>query len=436
MSFINRKYSRRRTFIGLSSFQLLAMFRRGMFYTYLSQYMIGFLGLPVTIATLYATLPMFISVVFQNFVWGPLSDKIQRRRTLIILGEVLAGIGTIIVWFIHSIFSDLFLAGITIIIGLTCIEAFWSMSNISWSALISDIYPSKDRSKIMGQLTSVGGFGRIIGISIGSLLFINGYGFRYGPLFFVAALVMFISSIPMLLTPEGGVNSEIELEIENINNNSNNNKINAKQNYNFKLIFVVFIISLAFINFGRNSIATTYSPYLYLPDGFAVNDFLMGFIANTRSLATLLIGFLAGTLSKKFGHSRTLIFGASLAIIALVITGTTNNLVLIFIGSFFIGTAEVIILASSYVIASNLIPYKVRARLFGAYNATFFLSWGLAGTIISGPIIDFLHNTGVEDVISYRVAFIVGALITAIGLIIFLILEVWLKPRNAKAFKN
>lgn len=434
MSLINRKYSRKSTFIGLSSFQLLAMFRRGMFYTYLSQYMIGFLGLPVTIATLYATLPMFISVVFQNFVWGPLSDKIQRRSTLIILGEGLAGIGTLIVWFIQSIFSDLFLAGITIIIGLTCIEAFWSMSNISWSALISDIYPSKDRSKFMGQLTSVGGFGRMIGISIGSLLFINGYGFRYGPLFFVAALVMFISSIPMLLTPEGGINSEIELEIENVHNNNNN--ANTPRKFNFKFIFVILIISLAFINFGRNSIATTYSPYLYLSDGFAVNDILMGFIANTRSLATLLIGFLAGALSKKFGHSRTLIFGASLAIIALIITGTTNNLILIFIGNFFIGTAEVIILASSYVIASDLIPYKVRARLFGAYNATFFLSWGLAGTIISGPIIDFLLNTGVNDVSSYRVAFMVGALITGIGLVIFVILEIWLKPRNTKTYKN
>ena len=434
MSLINRKYSRKSTFIGLSSFQLLAMFRRGMFYTYLSQYMIGFLGLPVTIATLYATLPMFISVVFQNFVWGPLSDKIQRRSTLIILGEGLAGIGTLIVWFIQSIFSDLFLAGITIIIGLTCIEAFWSMSNISWSALISDIYPSKDRSKFMGQLTSVGGFGRMIGISIGSLLFINGYGFRYGPLFFVAALVMFISSIPMLLTPEGGINSEIELEIENVHNNNNN--ANTPRKFNFKFIFVILIISLAFINFGRNSIATTYSPYLYLSDGFAVNDILMGFIANTRSLATLIIGFLAGALSKKVGHSRALIFGASLAIIALIITGTTNNLILIFIGNFFIGTAEVIILASSYVIASDLIPYKVRARLFGAYNATFFLSWGLAGTIISGPIIDFLLNTGVNDVSSYRVAFMVGALITGIGLVIFVILEIWLKPRNTKTYKN
>jgi len=392
-----------------------------MFYTYLSVYMLDFLGLTATETTLYATLPMIMSVVFQNFVWGPLSDKLQRRRSMIILGEVLAGIGTIVVWFVHSTFSNKFLAGYVIIIGLMCIEAFWSMSNISWSALISDIYPSKDRSKIMGQLTSVGGLGRIIGISIGAILYNEGFGFRDGPLFFVAALVMFVSSIPMIFTPEGGIKSEEDVEVENNDN--------TPHNYNFKLIFIVFIISLTFINFGRNSIATFYSPYLKLDTGFAVGDILLGYIANTRSVAVLTIGFLAGTLSKKFGHSRTLILGVSLAIFALIITGLADNLILIFVGSFFIGTGEVIIYAASYVIASNLIPSKVRAKLFGVYNMTFFLSWGLACTIISGPLIDFL---GREKATSYQAAFFVGAIITGIGLVIFLLLEIWLKPKSAK----
>lgn len=119
-----------RIFTGLSSFQMLAMFRRGLFYTYLSIYFSDFLGLSVTITTLYATLPMVASIIFQNFVWGPISDKLQRRRTLIILGEILAGIGTLSVWFIHSIFNNLLIAGIVIISGLTVIEMFWSMSNI------------------------------------------------------------------------------------------------------------------------------------------------------------------------------------------------------------------------------------------------------------------------------------------------------------------
>ena len=182
---------------------MLAMFRRGMFYTYLSIYFRSFLLLSVTETTLYATLPMIMSVIFQIFVWGPLSDKLQRRRTLIILGEVLAGIGTILVWLVHYGISNLVLAGYVIIIGLSIIEIFWSMSNIAWSALISDLYPSSERSKVMGRLTSLGGIGRIFGISIGGILYNYGFGFRDGPLFIVASLVMFISTFPMLLTPEG-----------------------------------------------------------------------------------------------------------------------------------------------------------------------------------------------------------------------------------------
>ncbi len=424
MPSINSKISLRSTFLGLSSFQLLAMFRRGMFYTYLSIYMRDFLLLSVTETTLYATLPMLMSVIFQNFVWGPLSDKFQKRRTFIILGEILAGVGTLIVWFVHSIVSNLLIAGYVIIVGLICIEAFWSMSNISWSALISDIYPSRDRSKVMGQLTSVGGFGRIIGISLGGILYNYGFGFRDGPLFIVAALVMFMSSIPMIFTPEGGIKHIEKVEVENNENTS--------QNFNFKTIFIVFIISLTFINFGRNSIATIYSQYLTLDSGFAVDSILLSFIANTRSVAVLTIGFLAGTLSKKFGHARTLILGVGLAIFALVTTGLTDNLILIFVGSFFMGAAEVIIFAASYVIASNLIPSKRRAKLFGVYNTTFFLSWGLAGTFISGPLIDFLLNSDFDEVISYQAAFIVGALITGIGLVILVVLEIWLKRKNGK----
>ncbi|TET58491.1 MAG: MFS transporter, partial [Promethearchaeota archaeon] len=209
-------------FTGLSSFQMLAMFRRGLFYTYLSIYMREFLGLSVTMTTFYATFPMIASVIFQNFVWGPISDKLQRRRTFIICGEFLAGLGTLIVWGIHFSFNNYVIVGWVIIIGLTCVEMFWSMSNIGWSALLSDLYPSEKRSKIMGQLISLGGLGRIIGIFIGGFLYDAGLGFRNGPLFIIASFVMFISIIPMFFTPEGGVNIELAEQEKSSDQTRNN----------------------------------------------------------------------------------------------------------------------------------------------------------------------------------------------------------------------
>ncbi|UCC18837.1 MAG: MFS transporter [Promethearchaeota archaeon] len=418
-------------FTGLSSFQMLAMFRRGLFYTYLSIYMKEFLNMSVFETTLYATIPMIMSVIFQNFVWGPISDRVQRRRTLVVCGEVLAGIGTLTVWGFHSIFNNFILAGWVIIIGLSIVEMFWSMSNIGWSALISDLYPSEKRSKIMGRLTSLGGAGRIIGIFIGGLLYDSGYGFRNGPLFFVASFVMFFSALPMLFfSPEGGINLEMGRE-EKILDVEENNQKNI-------LVFFVFIIALVFINFGRNSIAVPYSQYLSLDSGFNVDSIMLSFIANTRSVAVMLIGFIAGFLSQKFGHYRTLILGTSIGIIALLITATTIHLELIFVGGFLIGAAEVIIYASSYAIASILIPAKIRGKLFAVYNTTFFLSWGTASTFISGPLIDFLISQGTSEVFAYQMGFLIGASMCLIGLIIFISLEIWLivKKRDNKLNKK
>jgi MFS family permease len=130
----NSGYSRR-IFWGVSSFQALAMFRRGLFYSYLSIYLRYYLGLNVTETTLFATLPMILNVVFQTFVWGNLSDRLQLRRTLILRGELLAGIGTVLIWYVHTLTEDRALAGYVIIIGLSLIEIFWSMSNVNMQSL-------------------------------------------------------------------------------------------------------------------------------------------------------------------------------------------------------------------------------------------------------------------------------------------------------------
>ena len=100
---------------------MLAMFRRGLFYTYLTIYLKHFLGLSVTTTALFATIPMVFNVVLQRYVWGILSDKYQKRRTLIIWGELLAGIGTAAVWYFHLIPEDKLISGYVIIAGLSVI---------------------------------------------------------------------------------------------------------------------------------------------------------------------------------------------------------------------------------------------------------------------------------------------------------------------------
>jgi len=414
-------------FFGISSFQMLAMFRRGLFYSYLSIYLRHFLGLSVTETTLFATFPMVINIIFQTFVWGAFSDKYQLRRTLIICGEILAGFGTVLVWYSHTLTTNLILAGYVIIMGLSIVEIFWSMSNVGWSALISDIYPQEDRNTIQGRLASVGGIGRMAGVWIGGLLYdglslrYEGWGFYQGALFFVAAGAMFISIVPMLWVPEGGIKKELKTaSTPEIGLSESSGKV-----------FWIFIAAMVFINFGRNSIAVIQSQYLVLDSGFAVSSKVLSYIVNTQSAAMILTGLIAGWIGRKIGNGNSLLLGTAMAIGSLVLLAVTGDLGVIYISNFLRGCSEVIVLASSYAFASVLIPPERRAKLFGIFNATYFLSWGIAGTFIAGPITDILMVYGASEVFSYQMAFVAAAVMALIGFIIQVFLSYVYIPKSS-----
>jgi MFS family permease len=301
-----------------------------------------------------------------------------------------------------------------IIIGLSLIEIFWSMSNVGWSALISDMYRQEDRNTIQGRLASIGGIGRLAGVWIGGLLYdglslkYEGWGFYEGALFFVAAGAMFISIVPMLFVPEGGITYEME-------NSSTQETCSSPSS---EKIFMVFITAMVFINFGRNSIAVIQSQYLVLDSGFAVSSKVLSYIVNTQSAAMILTGLIAGWIGRRIGDGNSLMFGTAIAVGSLLIVAVTDNLVLIYISNFLRGCSEVIVLASSYAFASMLIPPERRAKLFGVFNATYFLSWGVAGTFIAGPITDILMVYGKSEVFSYQMAFLSAAIMALIGFII------------------
>ncbi|MHA1396908.1 MAG: MFS transporter, partial [Candidatus Heimdallarchaeaceae archaeon] len=71
----------------------MAMFRRGIFYFFLSIYLKEYLHVTNTEMTLFATLPMIANIFSQSFIWGRISDKFKKRRLLIVFGESYAAVG-------------------------------------------------------------------------------------------------------------------------------------------------------------------------------------------------------------------------------------------------------------------------------------------------------------------------------------------------------
>ncbi|MHA2312836.1 MAG: MFS transporter, partial [Candidatus Thorarchaeota archaeon] len=139
-----------REFTGLSTFQVLTYFRRSIVYTFLSIYLRS-LGLSTTEVTLMATVGMIANALTQSFLWGNLLDKYRKPTEFVVVGEFLAGVGHIFMVLGYMFFlglNQLVIAGYVIIFSLGGIEIFWSMSNVGWSALISELTAVDERKKL------------------------------------------------------------------------------------------------------------------------------------------------------------------------------------------------------------------------------------------------------------------------------------------------
>ncbi len=422
-----------RIFFGLSSFQALAMFRRGIFYTFLAVYLRSSLGLSVTETTLFETIPMILNVLFQTLVWGRLTDRLQKRRTLIIIGELMAGAGHVLMWYFHAVAPSPRAAGFVIIAGLTVIEIFWSMSNIGWSAFISDVYTVEQRNAIQGKFASIGGAGRIFGAMIGGMLYDGmrtmypGWGFKEGGIFFVSAAVMALSVVPMLFMPEGGIayrggrgstgTGDMPVTQDSGVAGAAGTGGTGSTGGNARL-FAIFLVAMLLINSGINTLGAFRGQYLDLAEGFAAPARTISLVVNVESAALIIVGFFLGMLGRKLGISMLLSTGAVLGIISLVLHVAAPGIGLIYLAAVFKGVSDGCIASSSYAFASTLIPPEKRGRYFAFYNATFFLSWGLSATFITGPLIDGLIAAGKGAVFAYRAGLASGAGLMILGLVL------------------
>ena len=95
-----------------------------------------------------------------------------------------------------------------------------------------------------------------------------------------------------------------------------------------------------------------------------------------------------------------------------------------FVSNFLHGASNVIVVASSYSYASRLIPPEKRGRQFALFNSTFFLSWGIPGTFIAGPLVDYLLKTGASPVFSYKMSFVAAATLVFMGILIMSLIVV------------
>jgi MFS family permease len=407
--------------LGLSSYQFMAMARRGLFYTFLSLYLMAGLGLSVTATTLLASLSMIANSVSQTFVWGRVSDKYRIRARLVVIGETTAAFGYILIYFLHIhilSMSGPIAAAYSIIAGLTFLEFFWSMSNLGWSALLSDLTTYKERGRLMGVVSSVGGVGRILGISVSGMLYDWGGtagGFRNGILFFFPSGIMLASALLIWFSTRfseqdarNGITREANLEDNATRSSSHGLRA-----------FYWFLGSISVVSLGTYSILQILVFYVNLDSPIGATAFDIAMISNSASIATIIFSLLAGTLADKTSRKGALSVGLALTVITPILyTFAQNTLQMILINSLS-GVSMALISVVGYLLASDLIPAGSRGRLFGQYNAVTSVSFGIAGTVVGGPIADYMIGIGTAKAAAYIATFQAASVISLAGTILF-----------------
>ena len=366
-----------------------------------------------------ATVGMIANALTQSLLWGNLLDKYRKPTEFVVVGEFLAGVGHIFMVIGYMFFlglNQLIIAGYVIIFSLGGIEVFWSMSNVGWSALISELTEVNERKQLMGQFSIIGGFGGIGGAILGGALYESGLGFANGSIFNIAAVVMIFSSIIVYFSVRLRKDEESQKSDDEASQKPSLSDLPSQ----LRRGFLIFIAALIFINFGRNSIAIITALFIEDPTGFNAAGPDIALYSNIRSIAAMIAGLVVGSVVAKADDNKVMIIGTLISIIGISWLIVAPTFTLALIASFLRGASEVIIGASSYSIVARLAPEEYRGRLFAYYNTTFFLSWGIAATFVAGPIADILIGLGWSNADAYRGSFIAAIVLIIIGILILI----------------
>ncbi len=418
---------RRPTLFGLWSFQFLTMMRRGVFYSFMYIYLFSLLGNVTTTATL-GTFTMLLSAAGQNLLWGRISDRYRLRVQLVVIGEAVAGFAYIIVFLVHRYFIDGgndFVAGIALVTGLSFLEFLWSMSDVGWAALLTDITTRETRGGFLGAVNFVMSVGRMTGITMAGYLYADGLGFRQGTIFYFVTAMLLIGAIVMWLVSKsmkpsttqtftGYTKKEKKKSVED-------SHAAPTVAFGNEHTFLWFLVTLTIVVLGAASVNQIFPLFLKLDNGLSASDLEISFILSAWTVGGMTSSFVSGRLADKVGRPLVILVGLLIASATPLFYGIVPNVPSMAVVYGINGVSFMTLQTAGFALAGDIIPEHRRGRLLSRYNTVMALSWGPAGLLIGGPIADFQTRVlGSSAHVAYINAFIASSVLILFGTIVFL----------------
>jgi MFS family permease len=320
-----------------------------------------------------------------------------------------------------------FPAGLSLIIGLSILEFFWSMSDVGWAALLAEVTTSKNRTSIIGILNFIGSLGRMIGITFAGYLYSNGGGFSRGTIFYTVIIMLIVGVILMWITSK----STDKSTQKTADKQAENQKTSMSMHYD-KRTYKWFLISLIVIVIGISCVNQVFLVYITPPAGIMLTDQEASLVLTAFTVGGMFMSLACGRLVDRFGKSLILFSGLILAIVTPLFYGMSSNVTTMTLVYGLNGASYWMVLTVGFAFAADIIPEDRRGRLFGRYNTVIALSWGPAGLLVGGPLADFQVKTlRIPAYAAYANVFYASSIITALGTAIF-----WIKVSKQKSTRR
>jgi MFS family permease len=412
----------RNIFANLSIFQFLTFARRGVFYSFMIDYLFRLMH-TVTSTTILGTMNMVASALGQNLLWGRICDRFKTRTQLIVIGETIAAFTYLTVFLTHRFFigtGNGFMAGMTIIFGLSILEFFWSMSDVGWATLLTDVTTPQTRGKIVGTLNFIASLGRMAGILFAGSLYNDGEGFRNGTIFYIVIVLLVVgAALIMWLSRHVEASSPAQQRGDILQNGEGKGGFNGANEKTYKW----FLISLVTVVLGAASINQVFILFINLPaPNLAASDQAMSLILSAWTVGGMIASLASGRLADKIGRRKVMLLGLVLTAITPLAYGFASNVPLMILAYGLNGVAFWIIQTVGFVIAGDTVPQHKRGRLLSMYNTVMALSWGPAGLLIGGPLADTqVGSFGLSEYSAYVNTFCVSAAIVMLGTVLFVL---------------
>ena len=323
----------------------------------------------------------YLALVIMTFAWGALSDRLARRKSIIVYGNLIAS-------FFYFLFPYLDIIQLTVLRG---IQVFFIASWILAYALVTEYRPDA-RGEVIGYFTLFNS----VGWGIGSFMSGFIYDVSITWFFYLAGIFSILSAVVLAPAKDPPMEKMEHTDFRTLFRLKNSSMI------------LTLCVTVLLLVIGSYMVFTLFSIYLEV-NGIPIPA--IGIVIAISGLPSAMLSSMVGRACDRLGSKIILLSAIGLYAFIWMGYGFVDNIWIVIL--LWLIPAYTFYTISSHTMMSNLTPSRERGRGIGLLNSFYYMG-AFTGSVLGGAL---------AARFDYQPTFIIAALIIIASFIVALKLK-------------